>query len=96
MAQRTITADARALTVETEQENKPESLRVEFYGSISGTASAIRFGGMKDGARIQIDIPESEVVAALKVTALRGIPLKITIDVPTQEEVKTLFRNDNQ
>lgn len=90
MAQRTITADARTLAVEPDDEK--QIVKVEFYGAVSGTATALKISGDNTGARLTIDIPETEILAALKLTALRSLPLKFTVELPEPDEVNKHFK----
>lgn len=57
----------------------PES--ITFLASFPAIQSAIKIGD--DGARIQLDIPESELANALPLIALRGVVLKVTVE-PTE------------
>lgn len=57
---------------------------VEFKCIIPDTESAIKIHG-SNGMRITLDIPESELAAALYLIELRGAVLKVNIEVDGQE-----------
>jgi len=50
-----------------------------FLCSIPPIMSGIKTGG--DGMRVQFDIPESEMGEAVKLLAMRGERLKVTVEV---------------
>ena len=50
-----------------------------FLASIPPIMSGIKTGG--DGMRVQFDIPESEMGEAVKLLAMRGERLKVTVEV---------------
>lgn len=50
---------------------------VTFLASFPDIQSAIKVG--RDGMRIQLDIPESEMWAAVKLLAWREVVLRVTI-----------------
>jgi hypothetical protein len=52
-----------------------------FNASISPTTTAIKIDGQGGGARIQLDIPESDMMSVVKLTALREADLRVTIEV---------------
>lgn len=52
---------------------------ITFLASFPPIQSAIKRGN--DGMRIQLDIPESEVVNAIPLLALQNVTLRITVDV---------------
>ena len=52
---------------------------IEFTASLPDIQSAISIGG--DGARIKLDVPESELMAVLKLTALRGQVFRVSVEV---------------
>lgn len=55
--------------------------QITFLCSIADTASAIKVSGSKDGLRLTLDLPESEIDAYLPLLALRGYPLRLTIEI---------------
>lgn len=50
-----------------------------FLASIPPIMSGIKTGG--DGMRVQFDIPETEMGEAVKLLAMRGERLKVTVEV---------------
>ena len=64
--------------------------RATFAASIPPLQSAIRTGG--DGMRITIEVPESEMGQAVKLIAMRGKRLKVTIEVMQEADGKTWGR----
>lgn len=57
---------------------------ITFIAAISQTASALKFTGNGQGAKVQFDIPETDLLAALKLTQFREMALEITIRVAQQ------------
>ena len=55
-----------------------------FLCSIPPIMSGIKTGG--DGMRVQFDIPESEMGEAVKLLAMRGERLKVTVEVVRQSQ----------
>ena len=55
-----------------------EKERIEFEASIAPLDSGIKVG--QSGARVQIDIPESEMPSIVRLLLMRGKPLKITVE----------------
>lgn len=51
-----------------------------FIASLPPIQSAISVSGQGDGARIKLDIPQSELVAILNLQLLSGRNFKVTID----------------
>ena len=51
---------------------------VTFLASFPDIQSAIKVG--RDGMRIQLDIPESEMWAAVNLLAMRGVVLRVTVE----------------
>lgn len=62
--------------------------KVVFNGSFPPIGSAIKVSGNGDGMRIMIDIPESEMAAALNLMLFRQVPIKVTIEPYEQEKPK--------
>ena len=61
---------------------------ITFVGAMSQTANAFNRSGKKDGGRIQLDIPESEMAsfAQLMVYAPQKI-LKVSIDIMESDTI---------
>lgn len=55
--------------------------QVTFLGSIADTSTAIKVSGAREGLRLTLDIPETDIDAYLPLVALRGYPLRITIEI---------------
>lgn len=55
---------------------------VEFLASFPPIQSAIKVG--QDGARIQLDIPETEMPSIVRLMLMRGKVLRITVEVNGQ------------
>ena len=55
-----------------------------FLCSIPPIMTGIKTGG--DGMRVQFDIPESEMGEAVKLLAMRGERLKVTVEVVSSVE----------
>jgi hypothetical protein len=53
-------------------------MKIEFIASLPDIQSAISVGG--DGARIKLDIPESELASVIKLVLLKGQAFKVTIE----------------
>lgn len=60
-------------------ENKQEP--ITFKASMPPIQSAVKISGNGDGMRIQLDIPEAEMVNAVRLLAMREKVLKVTIEV---------------
>ena len=63
-----------------------EEEQVTFKAYYPNMQSAIMMDGNNNGARIKLDIPESEIVNWIKSTIWRGVALKVTIEPIRQEE----------
>ena len=57
--------------------------RATFRASLPPIMSAILFGN--DGVRIKLDIPETDRAEVVKLTAMNGKVLRVTIEVESQE-----------
>ena len=53
--------------------------KAEFEGAIAQTKNGLSFGA--DDARVQFDIPRSELAETIKLATMRGKLLKITVEV---------------
>ncbi len=53
-------------------------MRVEFTASLPAIQSALSVGG--DGARLKLDIPESDLPQVLQLVLLKGQAFRVTID----------------
>ena len=62
---------------------------IEFLATLPETQSAIKIGG--DGARIQLDVPESELGAMLGLIAWRGKVLRVKIEAESWDEAIGAF-----
>ena len=51
-----------------------------FLSSLPDIQSAINISGAGNGARIKIDIPETEIAEVIKLALLRGKAFKVTIE----------------
>jgi hypothetical protein len=56
-------------------------MKIKFDASLPPIQSAISVSGQGDGARIKLDIPQSELEAILKLQLLSGLCFKVTIEV---------------
>lgn len=54
--------------------------KVTFRGTFPPIQSAIKIYGDETGMRIQIEIPESDMPAAIELLAMRGKVLTITVE----------------
>lgn len=68
--------------------------KLEFRACISPIMSGIRTGG--DGMRVSIDIPESDVIDATALIALRNCPLKITVEVDDSPAATRIVRPEEK
>jgi hypothetical protein len=57
---------------------KPTTEAVTFLASMPDVLSQLRIG--KDGMRLQLEIPESEMAAALKLVLYRDRVLRVTVE----------------
>ena len=53
-------------------------MKIEFVCSLPDIQSALNFGG--DGARIKIDIPESDIAQAAKLIMGRGKLIRVSME----------------
>ena len=61
-------------------------LTATFRASVPPIMSGIKTGG--DGMRVQFDIPESDMGEAVKLLAMRGMVLRVTVTVENANESK--------
>ena len=54
---------------------------VRFLASFPPIGSAVKLSGNGDGARIQLDIPESEIDVLRRLLAMRGQVLVVSIEL---------------
>lgn len=66
--------------------NKP----ITFLASFPPIQSAIKVG--HDGARVQFDIPETELPAIARLLLMRGIVLRVTVESERVEAIGTPVR----
>jgi hypothetical protein len=53
---------------------------IEFIASLPPIQSAISISGNGDGARIKLDIPQSEMAAIIQLQLMQGKALKVTVE----------------
>ena len=54
--------------------------KICFLSSLPDIQSAINISGAGNGARLKLDVPETEIAEVIKLTLLRGKALKVTIE----------------
>jgi hypothetical protein len=59
---------------------------VTFLASFPPIQSAIKVG--QDGARVQFDIPESEMPAIVRLMLMRGVVLRVTVELEAAAPAK--------
>lgn len=64
---------------------------VTFLASFPPIQSAIKVG--QDGARVQFDIPETEMPAIVRLMLMRGIVLRVTVEVDANALKPIIIRN---
>ena len=65
---------------------------VTFLATIPPIQTAIKVAG-DGGARVQLDIPESELPAIARLLLARGKVLRVTVEAEQEEDAKTEDRN---
>lgn len=65
---------------------------IKFKASFPSIQSAIRVG--QDGMRIQLDIPETELVNAIELLACRGVVLNVTIEAEPPQDITSMSFGD--
>ena len=55
-------------------------MKIEFIASLPPIQSAVSVSGNGDGARIKLDVPETEMLAVMKLMQLRGMSFKVTVE----------------
>ena len=68
-----------------------DSNSVTFLASLPDIGSAFRVSGHRNGARITLEIPESEMAGALQLLAWRECVLKITVE-PVEDDSGAIGR----
>ncbi|HHW13487.1 MAG TPA: hypothetical protein GXX28_00965 [Firmicutes bacterium] len=53
----------------------------KFRASLPAIQSAVSVSGNGDGARVKLDIPESDLAEAMKLMLLRGVAFTVTVEV---------------
>ena len=53
---------------------------ISFLASLPPIQSAIKLDG-QGGARIQLEVPEEDIVEVMKLAMLKGMVFKVTVDV---------------
>ena len=59
-----------------------------FVASLPDIGGAIRISGAGNGARIQLDIPQSDIAEAVRMTMVQGQLLRVTVEVDNGSEEK--------
>ena len=54
--------------------------KICFLSSLPDIQSAINISGSRNGIRIKLDVPETEIAEIIKLTLLRGKTFKVTIE----------------
>ena len=54
---------------------------ITFLASIPPLQSAIQVHGGGDGMRVKLEIPESEMANAVELLTMRGVVLKVSVEV---------------
>ena len=54
---------------------------IKFIASLPPIQSAIQVSGLGDGARIKLDVPQSEILAILKLQTLSNRCFKVIIEI---------------
>ena len=57
-----------------------------FLATIPPLQSAIQVHGGQDGMRVKLEIPESEMANAVGLLAMRGVVLRVTVEVVTDKK----------
>lgn len=60
--------------------------KATFRASFPPIQSAIKIYGNEEGARIQFEIPESDMVEATKLLLMRGMALRVTVEPLPKDE----------
>ena len=60
-----------------------EEIKIEFKASLPPIQSAIKIG--QDSARIQFDVPASDLHEATKMAFLHGRVLRVTVEIDSDE-----------
>ena len=60
-------------------------MKFKFVGHLADTATNIRHG--KDGAKILIEVPQSEISKIADLIFMQGIPLSISLEPATDDEI---------
>ena len=55
--------------------------KISFIASLPAIQSAILISGDGNGAKIKLEVPQSEVLEILKLSSLYGKCLKVTVEV---------------
>jgi len=63
-------------------------MKIEFKASLPPIQSAIQLDGLA-GARVKLDIPESEMISILKLSVLKGKVFKVVIIENTKQPTKS-------
>lgn len=67
-------------------ESEPDNNKATFRASFPAIQSAIKIYGNEEGARIQLEIPESDMHEAVKLLTMRGMGLTVTVEPLRKDE----------
>lgn len=73
---------------ENEEETDDWENQTSFLASFPPTSAAIKVSGLRDGMNIQLAVPESELVNALRCQLWRGKLLRVTLEVIDDENAQ--------
>ena len=54
--------------------------KIQFIASLPPIQSAIQVSGLGDGARVKLDVPQTEMSAILRLQTLSNMSFKVTIE----------------
>ena len=57
-----------------------EGVKIQFLATLPAIQSALNISGGGDGARIKLDIPQTDLAEAIKLSLLQGKVFKVTIE----------------
>lgn len=58
---------------------------IQFLATIRPIQSALSISGNEDGARLTLDIPESELPAIARLLLMRGKVLRVTVEIEADD-----------
>ena len=71
-----------------------EETTFKFIGHLADTATNIRHG--KDTSKILIEVPETEISKIVNLVFMQQVPMKITMEVATQDEIDGVKENEGE